>query len=117
MDIGRYSDTIVRIVKGSEPNFALGVFGEWGTGKTTLMKHVEIKLKQQHDILTVWFNAWRYEREEQFAVIALLKTIAYEMDKHEIYKGMKKVLLRGAKIFGKDLLRQVASQRPWHRRI
>lgn len=62
----------------------------------------------QH-ILTVWFNAWRFEREEQFATIALMKTIAYAMEKHPLYKQVKPILLRGIKILGKDLIRQVAS--------
>jgi hypothetical protein len=26
---------------------------------------------KEYEILTVWFNAWRYEREEHYALIAL----------------------------------------------
>ena len=46
------------------------------------VKRVNNKSKiylQENEILTVWFNAWRYEREDQFALIALMKTIAYAM--------------------------------------
>jgi hypothetical protein len=44
------------------------------------MKVVEKKLNgpTEEDVLTVWFNAWRYEREDQFAIVALLKTIAFD---------------------------------------
>ena len=63
LDFERYRGTIVNIITNSYPKFSLGIYGEWGTGKTTLMKLVEKKLKQAHDnILPIWFNAWRYER-------------------------------------------------------
>jgi predicted KAP-like P-loop ATPase len=71
-----YADTIVNMIKGSTPKFSVGIYGEWGTGKTTLMRIIEEKLKSDNKVLTVWFNAWRYEREDQFAIIALMKTIA-----------------------------------------
>jgi len=32
------------MVRGSKPQFSIGIYGKWGTGKTTLMKMVEKKL-------------------------------------------------------------------------
>ena len=59
-------------------------------------------------ILPVWFNAWRYEREDQFALIALMKTLAYAMGGLPTYREVKKVLIRGLGISGKDVLRSFA---------
>jgi predicted KAP-like P-loop ATPase len=66
LDFGAYTNAIVKMIKESIPKFSIGIYGEWGSGKTTLMKSIEEKLSQESnkDILTVWFNAWRYEREE-----------------------------------------------------
>jgi predicted KAP-like P-loop ATPase len=213
-----YGDSIVSMVRTSYAKFSIGIYGEWGTGKTTLMKLVEYKLnhpiendtfawdnivgnsydsirlksflrdnyninwidnipfvkddektliisdtsytrrllskgtyedipqhllsiklndnssmailsidgedigefmvKKQADklylktvqTLTVWFNAWRYEREEQFALIALMKTIAYAMGDLPTYRKVKNVFLRGLEIIGKDVLRHFALQ-------
>ena len=59
------------------------------------MKAVENKLNQTNgEILTVWFNAWRYEREEQFALIPLLKTLAYEMDKEPKYNEIREIFIK-----------------------
>lgn len=189
-------------MNGSDQKFSIGIYGEWGTGKTTLMRlverkvrpklfswddvpgrdtnllksflssnfdglnwlnnsnlnfrksgdknsllisdlmgqnHLSITLKQkqkavldindenvyeffveedkatdqlfikQNDILTVWFNAWRYEREEQFALIPLMKTIAYAMGEHPIYKDLKPIIIRGLEILSKDILRNLAT--------
>jgi tetratricopeptide (TPR) repeat protein len=105
LGFGRYSQTIVNIIKGSEPNFSIGIYGEWGTGKTTLMKAVADKLRigTDNDILTVWFNAWRYEREDQYAVVSLMKTIAYRMDEHPRYKKMKPVILKSIATIAKGV--------------
>ena len=44
------------------------------------------------EIHTVWFNAWQYEREEEFALIPLLKTIAYSLPKHKKLNGLRRAL-------------------------
>ena len=66
LDFDSYSDAIVKMIKNSYPNFTIGIFGEWGTGKTTLMKSIEKKIgKNDQDIITVWFDAWKYENEKE----------------------------------------------------
>src|SRR3989304_3508967 len=39
------SKTISNLIKNSTPHFTIGIYGEWGTGKTTLMKSIEVKLE------------------------------------------------------------------------
>lgn len=70
-----------------EPPFTIGIFGEWGCGKTSLMQQVQDLLKKE-DVKTVWFNAWKYDRKE---VIwnALLQQIFYEI-KEDIKKQERK---------------------------
>jgi KAP family P-loop domain len=64
-----YADVFAQIVERSKPQFALGVFGDWGSGKTTLMRAIEQQVKTKPDImLPVWFNAWRYEREDHLVI-------------------------------------------------
>jgi predicted AAA+ superfamily ATPase len=46
LDFKQYSETIVNMIKSSNPKFCIGILGEWGTGKTTLMKLVEKKLRE-----------------------------------------------------------------------
>jgi hypothetical protein len=61
------------IIADSQPNFAIGIFGGWGSGKTTLMGAIKDALPAE-GILTVDFNAWRFERESQL-LVPLLDTI------------------------------------------
>jgi tetratricopeptide (TPR) repeat protein len=71
--------------------------------------NVYLEKPETTNILTVWFNAWRYEREEQFALIALMKTIAYAMGEHPVYKKVKPILLRGLEILTKGILHKLAT--------
>ena len=100
--------TIARIIKDSTPHFTIGIYGEWGTGKTTLMKAIEKNLNTNQNsltdpkILTIWFNAWQYEREENPATVSLMKTVAYAMAGHEKYDAVSKTILTGLTIVGKN---------------
>jgi predicted KAP-like P-loop ATPase len=95
LDFGLYRDAIVNIIRNSYPKFAIGIFGDWGTGKTTLMNSVDRKLQNDTDLFIVRFETWRYEREEQFALIPLLKSIAFALPDDPILHELKQKLKRG----------------------
>jgi predicted KAP-like P-loop ATPase len=42
LDFKYYKQVIIDIIKKSYPKFSIGVFVEWGTGKTTLMNNRSI---------------------------------------------------------------------------
>lgn len=42
-DFEELSNTLATVIKNSEPHFTVGIYGEWGTGKTTLMRLIEKK--------------------------------------------------------------------------
>ena len=64
---------LAHLVSMSEPRFAVGIFGGWGSGKTTLMQAIKAALPKE-DLVVVEFNAWRFEREPQL-LVPLLDTI------------------------------------------
>ena len=69
-----YAASFSEIIVHSRPRFAIGIFGDWGSGKTTLMRAIEEDLRPHDGVVTVWFNAWRYEREEHL-IVPLLDTL------------------------------------------
>jgi predicted KAP-like P-loop ATPase len=55
----------------------LGIFGPWGSGKTSLMQMVQAQIeatKGESNRKTIWFNAWMYEGREE-AQTALIHAI------------------------------------------
>ncbi len=71
----------------------IGVFGDWGSGKSSIMKMLEQKLKDDDKVLTIYFNSWLFESYED-AKVSLLENILLELSKNETLgeTAKKKVL-------------------------
>ena len=44
--------------------FTVGVFGEWGTGKTSFLHLLRHSLESRN-CRAVWFNPWKYDNKEE----------------------------------------------------
>jgi hypothetical protein len=73
----------------------LGIFGPWGSGKTSLMQmmmmHIEAT-KGEKKRSTLWFNAWMYEGREE-AQSALVHAILANLQKDVTLAGEAKQLV------------------------
>jgi len=58
----------------------IGVFGDWGSGKSSLLKMVSSKLSQNEDNLVLTFNGWLFEGYDD-AKAALMETILDEISR------------------------------------
>ncbi len=68
---GVYASGLVRMVKSVDAtgSFTIGIYGEWGQGKTSMLRQIKKSLDGQDDdqnmpILTTWFNPWQFFGEE-----------------------------------------------------
>jgi len=79
---------IATIAASETPPLVLGVHGDWGSGKTSFMQHVRKELDDKHgkNVVTVWFEAWRYQNEAA-PVVALLLEMRQAFSKGEKLKG------------------------------
>jgi hypothetical protein len=68
-----YANALKDVIENSNPRFAIGIFGSWGSGKTTLMDMLRDRLDPVRAV-SVDFSAWRYEKEPQI-IIPLLDTV------------------------------------------
>jgi hypothetical protein len=102
-----YADAFAQIIEHSKPHFAVGIFGDWGSGKTTLMRAIEHRIAAKPDqMLPVWFNAWRYEREVHLIVPLLdnLREALLAWSKKHGDKTVKAKAQKAAKLFGRAAL-------------
>lgn len=88
-----YADVLADAALGTPGPFTIGVFGEWGTGKTSLMRMVKDNLDKRdknknEKILTIWFDAWKFEKEEH-PIIPLVTAV---IEKLEENKGCREKL-------------------------
>ncbi len=76
LDFEPYVATLAGIIKSDSLRtpLTIGIFGSWGSGKTLLMSMVRKRLPA--DFHDVWFDSWRYEREESLWRALLLQVLA-----------------------------------------
>ena len=79
LDFSPYTNTLLDIIR--DPNtqgpLTIGLFGTWGSGKTSLMQFVRDDLAQDkaRKFRLAWFDAWKYEKEDALWRALLLRVI------------------------------------------
>ncbi len=64
LGFGQYVEGLTSLIEETQTPFMLGVYGDWGVGKTSLMRLLQQSLeKKKH--ATVWVNPWKYNQSEE----------------------------------------------------
>jgi predicted KAP-like P-loop ATPase len=54
--------TVVRLINDTpDTPITIGVHGDWGAGKSSVLKMVNTALAKDDDVLCLWFNGWTFE--------------------------------------------------------
>jgi len=61
-----FCPALLDILMEAQTPLTVGVFGAWGSGKTSLLRMLKEKIdeKDLRYVRTVWFTAWKYDRHE-----------------------------------------------------
>ncbi len=79
LDFTPYTQTLLDIIR--DPNtqgpLVIGLFGTWGSGKTSLMQFVRDDLSRdvRRRFRLAWFDAWKYEKEDALWRALLLRVV------------------------------------------
>jgi len=84
-----------------ETPFTLGIFGSWGSGKSSFMKIMQRKMDER-GYKTIFFNSWEYGNEEKPWIPFMIKVVD-ELFEDEIDK---KNLIRDIFLFSTDMVLQ-----------
>ena len=103
LDFTPYVETLADIIQTGNTPLTIGVFGTWGSGKTSLMKMVKNQLP--NDFTVAWFDAWKYDREESLwrafllcVLSALKETAATQGKPVEEFEKMQSLVYRDMEI-------------------
>jgi hypothetical protein len=77
LDFGDYSSILFEIISHAETPLTIGIFGPWGTGKSSLMQMLKSKIDSSNStsMHTLWFNAWKFDREDGLWRAFILRVI------------------------------------------
>jgi len=62
LGFAKYVEPLAKVALIADTPLTIGIFGSWGTGKTSLMHMLEKRVG--NDLKTLWFDAWKYSKEE-----------------------------------------------------
>jgi ribosomal protein L7/L12 len=74
LDRERVAKALTQVVTTCDTPLVIGLYGTWGTGKTSLMKIIDKEIERSGEAVTVWFDPWQHQYDEDPAV-ALLHTM------------------------------------------
>lgn len=73
------ASTVVKLLKERpDQPVTVGVHGDWGAGKSSVLEMIEAILEKEKDVLCIKFNGWRFQGFED-AKIALIEGIVTEL--------------------------------------
>jgi hypothetical protein len=96
LGFSEYVDALADAIRGGEPpQFTIGLYGAWGSGKSSLLAALAQTLaRPSSGVLPVLFDAWRYERVDHI-VVPLLHRIcsaASDAGANDLAKTFKRAL-------------------------
>jgi len=95
----QYSQVLANAALNTPGPFTIGVFGQWGTGKSSLLRKVKHRFDDVDDStrgarrpVTVWFNAWQFEQDPN-PIVPLVATIMQSLtdEKGTLQKGSESI--------------------------
>ncbi|GAA2972351.1 ribosomal protein L7/L12 [Actinokineospora diospyrosa] len=78
LDRDKMARALAAAVRVCGTPLVVGVYGSWGTGKTSLMRLVQDELRKEPDYYTVWFDSWQHQFDDNPA-IGLLHTMVTQL--------------------------------------
>jgi hypothetical protein len=82
-----YVETLEKIIKGSDTPHTIGLFGSWGSGKSSIIKTLQEKLNNDKSckIKVFIYDAWKYAKDDfrRTFILELKKFFGLETTKEE----------------------------------
>ena len=59
-DINIHSEALIDFIANSNTPITVGIQGEWGSGKTSLINSIHHVFEDRQEVKQIWINSWEY---------------------------------------------------------
>ena len=81
LDIGRHAAALTKFIRYTATPMTVGVQGEWGSGKTSLLNQIYTSLEKEGAYKQIWINSWEHSllAQPEEALLKIINEIIQEM--------------------------------------
>ena len=71
------SRTVVKLLKDNRQQaLTIGIHGDWGAGKSSVLKMIESEIEQDSEVACLWFNGWAFQGFDDAKIVLIEATIS-----------------------------------------
>jgi len=114
LEISSYHEALVDFIKKTDTPMTIGVQGEWGSGKTSLLNQIWSKLEKSndehdddHNYLQIWVNSWEHSLlcTPEECLLKIINEIIVELLNADVDKNKRDAIKEGVQSLMKGALR------------
>lgn len=83
----QYAESLMNAIKQAPKRFTIGLFGEWGSGKSSIIKTAQIKLESEEEtkVKFITYDAWKYANDSfrRTFLLEMAKSLGVSKDKQK----------------------------------
>lgn len=107
LDIGSYAKALIKFVSQTRTPITIGIQGEWGSGKTSLLNSIEHSFENDPTAKQIWINSWEYSllSSPEESLLKIVNRIIDELVEADESEARKDKIKKGAANLIKGALR------------
>ena len=86
LDIEIHSKSLIEFIQETKTPITIGIQGEWGSGKTSLLNSIHHAFAEQPTFKQIWINSWEYSllSTPEEALLKIVKSIIDPLCEHDL---------------------------------
>ena len=114
LKISPYKNALVEFIKNTQTPITIGIQGDWGSGKTSLLNQIWNDLDpvnkdniEDNNILQIWINSWEHSllRSPEESLIKIINEIIKELLRADSSKSTAEKISNGVNSLMKGAIR------------
>lgn len=107
LGLSKHSQALARFIEQTQTPITIGVQGEWGSGKTSLLQAIENKLGANENVKQIWINVWEHSllQSPEESLIGIIQEIISGILSADDNLERKEKIMNAASLVFKGALR------------